>query len=165
MRLVGPGWTTRVVAFAVVRDGDAWLMLRHRRHGRVHWEIPGGHVDAGESLEAAARREVREETGVDVGVGALLATLTHEWAERRTRWLTTFFAAAPAAGTPPPAPGDDAVEEVRWADPRSLDRATVSPFLHPLLDLGDRLWSGPPEHFRFVQKEFGDGTSVAARVG
>lgn len=61
------GWTTRVVAFAVVRDGDRWLMLRHRRHGRVHWEIPGGHVDAGESLEEAARREVLEETGVVVG--------------------------------------------------------------------------------------------------
>lgn len=159
------GWTTRVVAFAVVRDGDRWLMLRHRRHGRVHWEIPGGHVDAGESLAGAARREVLEETGVDVVVGAPLATLTHEWAERRTRWLTTFFVAAAGPAAAPPVPGDDAVEEVRWADPRSLDRAQVSPFLHPLLDLGDRLWTGPAEHFRFVQHELDDGTSVAARVG
>ena len=158
------GWTTRVVAFAVVRDGDAWLMLRHRRHGRVHWEIPGGHADAGEPLEAAARREVAEETGVDVVVGGLLATLTHEWAERRTRWLTTFFEATPAAGGAPPAPGDDGVEEVRWTDPHLLDRTVVSPFLHPLLDLGDRLFHGPPEHFRFVQRQFDDGTSLPVRV-
>lgn len=158
------GWTTRVVAFAVVRDGDAWLMLRHRRHGRVHWEIPGGHVDAGESLEEAARREVAEETGVDVVVGGVVATLTHAWVERRTRWLTTFFAAVPGSGAGAPAPGDDGVEEVCWADPHLLDRAAVSPFLRPLLDLGDGLFDGPPAHFRFVQRELDDGTSVPVRV-
>lgn len=106
----GARWTTRVVAFAVVRDGGHWLMLRHRRHGRVHWEIPGGHVDAGESLEDAARREVLEETGVDVVVRGLLGTLVHEWAERRSRWLTTFFDAAPAGGARSPVPGDEGVE-------------------------------------------------------
>ena len=81
------------------------------------------------------------------------------------RWLTTFFAASPVPGAAPPAPGDDAVEEARWAAPSCLDRVTVSPFLHPLVDLGDRLWSGPAEHFRFIQSELDDGTSVPARIG
>lgn len=110
----GARWTTRVVAFAVVRG--------------------------------------------------LLRTLVHEWAERRSRWLTTFFDAAPVGGARSPVPGDEGVEEVRWADPHLLDRGGVSPFLHPLIDLGERLWSGPPEHFRFAQTEFADGTSTAVRV-
>ena len=51
----------------VVR-GDAVLVLR-RAHApkRGHLDIPGGFIDAGESIEAAARRELREETGLRVG--------------------------------------------------------------------------------------------------
>jgi 8-oxo-dGTP diphosphatase len=56
------------VLAAVVRDGDRYLVCRrpaHKRHGGL-WEFPGGKLEPGESLLDAARREMREELGVDV---------------------------------------------------------------------------------------------------
>lgn len=62
----------RVIA-AVVARGDALLVCRrppHKRHGGL-WEFPGGKCEPGESDEETARRELREELGVDVlGTGA-----------------------------------------------------------------------------------------------
>ena len=64
----------RVLA-AVVRDGDRYLICRrpgHKRHGGL-WEFPGGKLEPDESLLDAARREMREELGVQVkGVGEIL---------------------------------------------------------------------------------------------
>lgn len=58
----------------VVDDGEGRILLVRRNHeprlGR--WAFPSGYVDAGEVVETAAVREVREETGVEVEVGEVL---------------------------------------------------------------------------------------------
>ena len=46
------------------RDGRVWYGQRHATPGPYNWQFPQGGVDDGEDLEAAARRELREETGV-----------------------------------------------------------------------------------------------------
>ncbi|UQV17417.1 RNA pyrophosphohydrolase [Brevundimonas albigilva] len=46
------------------RDGLVWYGQRHATPGPHNWQFPQGGVDKGEDLEAAARRELREETGV-----------------------------------------------------------------------------------------------------
>ena len=58
---------------AVVRKGDAILLIqRGNLPGRGDWVIPGGAVELGETWRDAARREVREECGIEIEVGAIV---------------------------------------------------------------------------------------------
>lgn len=62
------GTEPRRVIACVIRDGDRYLVCRrpaHKRHGGL-WEFPGGKTEPGESDEAAARRELREELDVEL---------------------------------------------------------------------------------------------------
>jgi A/G-specific adenine glycosylase len=62
------------------------------------WEFPGGRLEAGESPEQAARREIREETGWEVGELTALATVTHHYTRYRVTlhgFLATLSPAAP----------------------------------------------------------------------
>ncbi len=52
------------VGGAVVRDGRLLLVRRASRHGKGNWQLPGGFIEHNETIERAAVREVREETGV-----------------------------------------------------------------------------------------------------
>ncbi|HET7901505.1 MAG TPA: NUDIX domain-containing protein [Candidatus Nanopelagicales bacterium] len=53
----------------------AALIARHDRRGRLVWSLPKGHVEAGETPEEAAAREVEEETGIRGTVVAPLGTI------------------------------------------------------------------------------------------
>lgn len=67
-------WETRATSFAwTVHDGQLLAVLRERL-GTELWEVPGGHVEHGETFEEAAARETLEETGVAIHVGRLVAT-------------------------------------------------------------------------------------------
>ncbi|MCL2790773.1 MAG: (deoxy)nucleoside triphosphate pyrophosphohydrolase [Desulfobulbus sp.] len=62
------------------------------------WEFPGGRLEAGESPEQAARREIREETGWETGELTILATVTHHYTRYRVTlhgFLATLSATAP----------------------------------------------------------------------
>lgn len=54
-----------VAAFVFLREGNSILLVK-QRDGRGYWSLPGGVMEQGETVEEAAIREVREETGLTV---------------------------------------------------------------------------------------------------
>jgi 8-oxo-dGTP pyrophosphatase MutT (NUDIX family) len=84
------------VVTIVHRDGR-YLLLKERKHRG--WYFPAGRVEVGESLEQAALRETREETGVEVVLEGLLR-FEHGPTIGGTR-VRVFFLARPAPGSEP----------------------------------------------------------------
>ena len=53
----------------IILDKRRILLIRRFRDGRDYHVIPGGHIEPGETLEATAIREIKEETGFDIDLG------------------------------------------------------------------------------------------------
>lgn len=69
-----------VSAGLVFRDGRLLIAQRRQQdHLGGLWEFPGGKRHAGESDEECLRRELREELGIEVEIGALVETIIHEY--------------------------------------------------------------------------------------
>ncbi|MFI9592594.1 NUDIX domain-containing protein [Nonomuraea sp. NPDC052265] len=64
------------VTGVVIEDGRILLLDQDADSGRS-WSLPGGKVEPGEPIGHALMREMREETGVEVGVGRLLYVCDH----------------------------------------------------------------------------------------
>jgi 8-oxo-dGTP diphosphatase len=99
----GPSPTVDVV---IAVPGDRVVLVR-RKNPPPGWALPGGFVDEGETLEAAAVREAREETGLEVSLADLLYVYSDPRRDPRRHTVSAVFLGR-AAGEP--AGGDDAAE-------------------------------------------------------
>ena len=79
------------VGAVILRDDKILLLLRSRPPEAGSWNIPGGKVEFGETIEAALIREVKEEIGVDSEVIALLGATNHILPEEKIHWLSPPF--------------------------------------------------------------------------
>ena len=110
------------VALAVAARSGRLLVRRRAAglHMAGRWEFPGGKVAAGEDPQAAARRELLEEAGLEARVLEPLALVVHDYADRPLR-IHAFLALEPAGD-----PVDDAAHGLAWswktlAELRDLD--------------------------------------------
>lgn len=89
----------------VIIEIDERIVLVRRRNPPAGWALPGGFIDYGESAEQAARREAREETGLDVELLEQFHTYSDPDRDPRHHTLSVVFLAR-AQGRP--RGGDDA---------------------------------------------------------
>ncbi len=117
---------------AVVHDAAGRLLLVRRAHEPAAglWSIPGGRVEGGEGHEQAVVREVLEETGLVVEVGALLGIVERD-APSGGVYVIQDFACSAVGGRL--RAGDDA-EDAAWFSAADLAVAATSPGLLEALD-------------------------------
>lgn len=109
----------------VVQDARLLLIRRGTPPHAGTWSIPGGRVEPGEDGPAAVVRELREETGLVVEVGALVGAVTRAGADG-VRYEIEDWACVVTGGQL--VAGDDATDAC-WADSTGLARLTLTPGL------------------------------------
>lgn len=116
------------VSTLVRRGGSVLLVRRGKPPLRDVWAFPGGSVEFGESLAAAAAREVIEETGIAVAIDGPIdhaeILLRNDAGEVERHYVLIVFAGTWLSGEP--VAGDDAAEAL-WVDAADLARFQKTP--------------------------------------
>lgn len=109
----------------VVRDGKALLARRGVDPHKGAWDLPGGFLEEDEHPLDAVRRELREETGLEIEVGPFLRV----GLERYVRYDVVILSWLASAPTGEPVAADD-VAELAWHAPGELPVAEEFAFRH-----------------------------------
>ena len=105
------------VAAFIVEDGRTLLGLRAHEPDAGRWDMLGGFLEEGETPVDGLRRELLEETGLEIEPGAYLGAYVDSYGENGTVVLNLVFEARVVAGDM--APADD-VADLSWFDLRDL---------------------------------------------
>jgi ADP-ribose pyrophosphatase YjhB (NUDIX family) len=121
--------SSKPTACAVVTDDQGRILLA-RRAGEVfrgYWDLPGGFLEEGEHPLDALRRELREETGLEVEPESLIGIWMDRYGDAvdAHATLNLYWRARVVAGE---AGAADDVSELRWFEPDSLPPAEETAF-------------------------------------
>jgi ADP-ribose pyrophosphatase YjhB (NUDIX family) len=124
------------VSAAIVRDGKVLIVRRARPPAKDVYTLPGGVVEAGETLTEAVIREVREETSLIIAPAKLAgqreAIKRNADGRVERHFVILCFAARLVSGTP--APSDGEVAEILWCRPSELDALRTTDGLAEIVD-------------------------------
>jgi 8-oxo-dGTP diphosphatase len=110
----------------VITDGHGHALLIQRRDNH-HWEPPGGVLELAESIEDGLRREVREETGLDIEPD----TLSGVYKNMNRGIVALVFRCQVTGGQ---LTTNDEVAAFRWADEDTIRQLTSEAYAVRLLD-------------------------------
>jgi ADP-ribose pyrophosphatase YjhB (NUDIX family) len=106
-------WRPHVTVACVVSEGDRYLMVEEEVNGLIAYNQPAGHLDDFESLQQAAVRETREETGWMVELTHLIGV--HQWRSKEHGDVVVRFSfAAKPLSHDPQQPLDTGIRRALW---------------------------------------------------
>jgi 8-oxo-dGTP diphosphatase len=127
------------VGVVCVRGHEVLLIRRGTAPRLGEWSLPGGRIEYGEPLAAAAARELYEETGVEAELLGLLDVIDGLFLEMDRHYVLIDYLARWTSGEPRPGddaadarffPFDEAIEAVAWSETKRvlrLAQAAVQP--------------------------------------
>lgn len=119
------------VGALVMKNDEILLVQRGHAPMAGEWAVPGGKVEYGETMAAAVRREIREETGIDVETGEMVYMFESIAEDGSYHYVVFDYLARAIEPIPPLIAADDALD-ARWV---SLSELSSLPVSKPTLDL------------------------------
>jgi 8-oxo-dGTP diphosphatase len=116
----------RIRVGVVVVDGDRLLLVRHQKKGNTYWLLPGGGLDYGETFEDCAKREILEETGLEIEVKRFLY-LSEGIAPDKARHIVQIFVLGERTGGELQTCDEEVIAEVAWVPFNELKSLTLYP--------------------------------------
>lgn len=119
----------------VIENGRALLIRRGKEPLKGEWSVPGGAVEVGETLAAAVKRELREETGLEAEVGEVIGVFDRIYPDATGRteyhYVLVDFLCRRTSGEARAA-GD--VDAARWLSRAEIEALEpIQPFLKALI--------------------------------
>lgn len=133
------------IGVIILRNGKLLLGKRRNAHGAGSWCCPGGHLEYGESFEACARREVSEETGLEIE-NIRCGPYTNDLFDAEGKHYVTLFMLADCPQGAPRLCEPEKCERWAWFSEEALPRPLFLP-LKNLLAAGVSFSAGnrPPQ--------------------
>ena len=134
-----PALLILAVSVAVFRDARVLVGRRAREPMNGSFSLPGGVVELGETLEAAVKRELREEVGVDadvIGFNRFVEPIEREGNRVRAHFVIASFVARWRSGE---ARVSDEIDAISWIDPCGCVPHPATPELGEILASAARI--------------------------
>jgi len=128
-----PALTVDVV---VIEGNKILLVKRGQPPHQGEWALPGGFVEYGETSEAAAKREVQEETGIAIELSAILGVYSDPDRDPRGHTVSVVFVGRMVSGQ---LQGGDDAADAKWYDINDLHEEQLA-FDHGMIVQDFRQW-------------------------
>ncbi len=122
------------VGAIIMRKGKMMIVKRGNEPAKGLWSVPGGVVELGEHLHDAVKREVKEETGLDIVIERLVdavdSIVFDDQGLIQYHYVLLDYLCRPCGGT---LKASDDVQELRWVQLDALQSLPITPSLNRVI--------------------------------